>query len=72
MKYDKKINFFIIRDELDGAEYEETKEDTIEQLKELNESLRKLVKGDISLVSTLGAVQMVKCDLIITQIIYVY
>lgn len=31
----------------------------MEQLKELNDSLSKLVKGDISLVSALGAVQLV-------------
>lgn len=31
----------------------------MEQLKELNESLNKLVKGDISLISALGAVQLV-------------
>lgn len=54
------VSFF--RDELDAAEYEETKEDTIEQLKELNNSLHKLVNGDISLVSALGTVQMVICN----------
>jgi hypothetical protein len=31
----------------------------MDQLKELNDSLSKLVKGDISLVSALGAVQLV-------------
>ncbi|KAF2880181.1 hypothetical protein ILUMI_25982 [Ignelater luminosus] len=46
------------KDELDSAEYEETKEDTMEQLKELNISLTKLVNGDISLVSELGAMQL--------------
>ncbi|XP_017771084.1 PREDICTED: protein LZIC-like [Nicrophorus vespilloides] len=46
------------RDELDSEEYNETKEDTMEQLKELNDSLTKLVKGDISLISTLGAMQL--------------
>lgn len=47
------------RDDLDDKEYEETKEETIEQLKELNDSLGKLVKGDISLISSLGAMQLV-------------
>lgn len=47
------------RGDLDTDEYEETKNDTMEQLKELNESLDKLVKGDISLVSALGSVQLV-------------
>lgn len=47
------------RDELDQEEYEETKEETIDQLKEFNDSLSKLVKGDISLISSLGATQLV-------------
>ncbi|KAF7270037.1 hypothetical protein GWI33_016945 [Rhynchophorus ferrugineus] len=46
------------KDSLDQAEYEETKEETIEQLKELNESLTKLVNGDISLIDSVGAVQL--------------
>ncbi|GLV37840.1 hypothetical protein CBL_06458 [Carabus blaptoides fortunei] len=46
------------KDELDATEYNETKEDTIEQLKEFHERLDKMVKGDISLVSTLGAIQL--------------
>lgn len=41
-------------------EYEETKQETMEQLKELNDSLNKLVNGDISLISALGAVQLVR------------
>lgn len=44
---------------MDESEYEETKEDTIEQLKEFNESLNRLVKGDITLISSLGAIQLV-------------
>lgn len=47
------------RGDLEPEEYEETKNDTMEQLKELNESLNKLVKGDISLISALGTVQLV-------------
>lgn len=46
------------REELSPAEYNETKTDTIDQLKELNASLTKLVNGDISLVSELGAMQL--------------
>ncbi|XP_018568902.1 protein LZIC-like [Anoplophora glabripennis] len=46
------------RNELEPDEYEETKEETMEQLKELNDSLSKLVNGDISLISALGAVQL--------------
>lgn len=47
------------KDNLDPAEYEETKKDTIEQLKELNQSLTKLVNGDMSLIDAVGAVQLV-------------
>ncbi|CAG9854407.1 unnamed protein product [Phyllotreta striolata] len=46
------------KDDLDKDEYEEIKNDTNEQLLELNNSLNKLVKGDISLISALGAVQL--------------
>nr|XP_022920535.1 protein LZIC-like [Onthophagus taurus] len=46
------------REELEPEEYEETKEDTIEQLKELNRSLVKLSKGDITLISSLESMQM--------------
>ncbi|CAH1236762.1 unnamed protein product [Diabrotica balteata] len=46
------------KNELDKEEYEETKNDTMDQLKELNDSLSKLVKGDISLISALSAVQL--------------
>lgn len=54
---------------MEPAEYEETKNDTIEQLKELNDSLKKLVKGDISLVSALGAVQLVLSCFALVQLI---
>lgn len=50
---------FPFRDELDQDEYEETKQETMDQLKELNDSLSKLVNGDISLINSLGAVQLV-------------
>lgn len=47
------------RTELDQEEYEETKQETMDQLVELNDSLSKLVNGDISLINSLGAVQLV-------------
>lgn len=47
------------KDDLDEDEYNETKEDTIEQLKEFHERLDKVVKGDISLINALGAFQLV-------------
>ncbi|XP_019864937.1 protein LZIC-like [Aethina tumida] len=46
------------KNDLELEEYEETKQETMEQLKELNDSLNKLVNGDISLISALGAVQL--------------
>ncbi|CAG9768285.1 unnamed protein product [Ceutorhynchus assimilis] len=46
------------KDDMDAEEYQETKEETMDQLKELNESLSKLVSGNISLISSIGAVQL--------------
>ncbi|KAK9739792.1 Beta-catenin-interacting protein ICAT [Popillia japonica] len=46
------------RNELDAEEYEETKQDTMEQLKELNNSLNKLISGNITLSSALEAMQL--------------
>ena len=47
------------REELDDAEYEETKGETMEQLREFNESLQRLISGDVTLVDQLGAMQLV-------------
>lgn len=41
----------------------------MEQLKELHDSLNKLVKGDISLISTLGAVQLVSFHILCYSIL---
>ncbi|KAH0562905.1 protein LZIC-like [Cotesia glomerata] len=46
------------REDLEPSEYEETKNDTIEQLKELNASLRRIISGDITLIDQLGAMQL--------------
>lgn len=43
---------------MDEEEYVETKKETNEELKEFSEKLEKLMKGDISLVSALGAVRL--------------
>lgn len=43
---------------MDAAEYEETKEDTMEQLREFNESLQRMITGDMTLVDQLGAMQL--------------
>ncbi|XP_049944690.1 protein LZIC-like isoform X2 [Schistocerca serialis cubense] len=46
------------RDELDAAEYEETKEETMEQLREFNASLSKMISGDMTLVDALASMQL--------------
>lgn len=49
---------FLFRNDLDIDEYEETKKETIEQLKEFNQTLAKLQKGDMTLVDEIGAIQL--------------
>jgi uncharacterized protein YoxC len=39
-------------------EYNETKEDTLDQLRELNESLSKIKEGNLSLVNELNSMQL--------------
>ncbi|XP_034254047.1 protein LZIC-like [Thrips palmi] len=46
------------KSELDESEYTDTKNDTLEQLKELNESLSKMMSGDMTLVDHLSAMQL--------------
>lgn len=48
---------------MESSDYEETKEETMDQLKELNTSLLKLVNGDISLVNSIGALQLVSAKI---------
>ena len=47
-----------MRDELDADEYEATRKETYEQLKEFELSLEKILKGNITLVSEIGSVQL--------------
>ena len=47
------------REDLDEDEYTTVKEDTIEQLKEFNESLTRMKGGDLSLVNDLNRIQLV-------------
>ena len=49
-----------IRDELDPEEYEETKQETLDQLKEFNASLTKMKGGDMTLVDELNRMQLVR------------
>ncbi|XP_072761552.1 protein LZIC [Anoplolepis gracilipes] len=43
---------------LDETDYQESKEDTMEQLREFNESLQRMISGDMTLVNELGAMQL--------------
>ena len=47
------------RDDLDPEEYEETKTETVEQLKEFNDSLTKLTAGNMTLVDEINRMQLV-------------
>lgn len=46
------------KDDLEPEEYEETKNETIEQLKEFKESLDNMMEGNISLVDELNGMQL--------------
>uniref|UniRef100_H3DCI0 Leucine zipper and CTNNBIP1 domain containing n=2 Tax=Tetraodon nigroviridis TaxID=99883 RepID=H3DCI0_TETNG len=46
------------REELDEEEYEETKKETLEQLHEFNDSLKKIMTGDMTLVDELSGMQL--------------
>lgn len=58
--------WLFFREELDADEYEETKKETLEQLSEINDSLKKIMSGDMTLVDELSGMQLVK--MILTQI----
>jgi hypothetical protein len=47
-----------MREDLDDDEYESTKEETLEQMKEFEISLNNMVSGNLSLVSEIGNVQL--------------
>ncbi|XP_015592316.1 protein LZIC [Cephus cinctus] len=46
------------RDELDTSEYDETKAETMEQLREFSDSLQRMISGDMTLIDQLGAMQL--------------
>nr|CAD7255786.1 unnamed protein product [Timema shepardi]CAD7567400.1 unnamed protein product [Timema californicum] len=46
------------RDDLESNEYEETKQETMDQLREFNESLSRMISGDMTLVDHLGSMQL--------------
>jgi len=47
-----------LREELDDDEYDEVRADTMEQLEELREQMDKFTKGNMTLVSALGAMRL--------------
>nr|XP_054768265.1 protein LZIC-like [Lytechinus pictus] len=48
------------KDDLDEDEYEETKQETMEQLEEFSKSLEKLGSGNMSLVDDLNSMQLIE------------
>ena len=51
--------FFFWREDLDEDEYEETKKETVEQLKEFKETLEKFAAGNVTLVDEISSMQLV-------------
>lgn len=47
------------KEELDPEEYEMTKQETIQQMKEFQNTLNKMSSGDMSLIDLKGRVQLV-------------
>lgn len=45
---------------MDDDEYEETKQETLEQLHDFKESLARMAKGNMTLVDELNAMQLVR------------
>ena len=52
-------SLFVCREDMEEDEYEETKNETLEQLKEFKTSLDKMLEGNMSLVDQLGGMQLV-------------
>ena len=52
-------DMWCLRDDLDADEYEETRSETVEQLREFNESLSRMKEGDLSLVDDVNRIQLV-------------
>jgi len=50
---------FLSREDLEAEEYEETKSETLEQLREFKDSLDNMVGGNLSLVDELNSMQLV-------------
>lgn len=54
------FSFFLPRHELDEDEYEESKSEAMDQLKEFSETLNKIMSGNMTLVDELGSMQLVR------------
>lgn len=52
-------SFYFTREDLDEDEYEETKKETLEQLKEFKETLDKFAAGNVTLVDEISSMQLV-------------
>lgn len=50
---------YVFREDLDDDEYEETKKETLEQLKEFKETLDKFAAGNVTLVDEISSMQLV-------------
>lgn len=60
---------------MEEEEYEETKNETLEQLKEFKTSLDKMLEGNLSLVDELSGMQLVRNNLILCyffNVLYLY
>lgn len=51
----------LFREDLDDDEYEETKKETLEQLKEFKDTLDKFAAGNVTLVDEISSMQLVNC-----------
>ncbi|KAH0502180.1 Protein LZIC [Microtus ochrogaster] len=56
------------REELDADEYEETKRETLEQLREFSDSLKKIMSGNMTLVDELSGMQLMDRDLMVGKL----
>ncbi|XP_065277379.1 protein LZIC isoform X3 [Emys orbicularis] len=56
------------REELDADEYEETKKETLEQLSEFNDSLKKIMSGNMTLIDELSGMQLMDRDLMVGKL----
>ncbi len=54
------INKLNLREDFEPEEYQETKTETLEQMREFQSSLAKLAAGDLSLTDYFAAIQLVR------------